>query len=43
MVAVKNGWLLVAVGGGRKIMPGCGWSWVVVAKLWLVVAGRGWS
>ena len=40
MVAVKNGWLLVVVGGGAKIMPGWGWSWVVVAKLWLVVAGR---
>ena len=31
-------------------MAGCGWSWVVVAKFWLIVgcgskimAGRGWS
>ena len=38
------------MGTGSKIMAGCEWSWVVVAKLWLVMAGggkvmagRGWS
>ena len=30
-------------GGGDEIMPGRGWSWVVAAKLWLVVASRRWS
>ena len=29
-----------AVGGGTKTIVGCQWSWVVVAKLWLVVDGR---
>ena len=35
----------VVVGRGwrRKIRAGRGCSWVVVAKLWLVVDGRGWS
>ena len=30
-----------AVGGGSETVVGCRWSWVVVAKLWLVVDGRG--
>ena len=37
------------MGGGGKIMAGCGWSWVVGMKLWMVIgggskimAGRGW-
>ena len=38
------------VGGSGEMMGGCGWSWVVEVKLWLVVGGggklmpsRGWS
>ena len=38
------------MGSGGEIMAGrgwwrqnCGWSCVVVTKLWLVVDGRGWS
>ena len=41
-------WSWVFVGGG-KIKAGCGWSWVLGVKLWLVVGGdrelmpgRGW-
>lgn len=30
------------MGGDSKIMAGLGWSWVVAAKLWLVVGGCGW-
>ena len=40
MVAVKL-WLLVGV--GDEIMAVRGWSWLVAAKLWAVVGGRGWS
>ena len=31
---MKNGWLMVVVGGGDKIMAGRGWSWMtwVVAR-----------
>ena len=32
----------MVVGGGGKIMAGCEWSWVMVAKLWLVKTGRRW-
>ena len=27
------------MGGRGEIMAGCGWSWVVGVKLWLVVGG----
>ena len=30
------------MGGGGKIMTVRRWSWVVAAKLWLVVDARGW-
>ena len=30
------------MGGGGEITAGCGWSWVLAAKLWLVVSGHGW-
>ena len=33
-------WL--AVGGGRYILAGGGWCWVVVDIFWLVVGGGGW-
>ena len=33
----------MVVGGGSEIIAALGWSWVVAAKLWLVVGGRGWS
>ena len=29
-----------AVGRGRETMAGCGWLWVVLVKLWLVVDRR---
>ena len=29
------------VGGSGEMMGGCGWSWVVEVKLWLVVGGGG--
>ena len=32
----------MVVDGDRKIMAGRGSSWVVTAKLWLVVGGLGW-
>ena len=38
-----GGEIMAVVGGGGEMMAGCGWSWVVAAKLWLVVSGRGWS
>ena len=31
------------VSGDGEIMTGRGWFWVVAAKLWLIVSGRGWS
>ena len=41
VVAVNNCFEVV-MGGGGKIIAGCMWLWVVVAKLWLVVGGRQW-
>ena len=35
--------IMLIVGGGGKIMPGREWQWEVATKLWLVVAGCGWS
>ena len=35
--------LWLVVGGGAEIMGGGGWSWVVAARLWLVVNGHSWS
>ena len=34
---------LMVVGGGGEIICGRGLSWLMAAKLWLVVGGRGWS
>ena len=34
---------LMVVGGWGEIVCGRGLSWLVAAKLWLVVSGRGWS
>ena len=31
----------MVVGGHGEIMAGCGWSWVVTVKLWLVVGVGG--
>ena len=43
----RGGGKIMPVMGGRgwrrKIRAGRRCSWVVVAKLWLVVDGRGWS
>ena len=43
----RGGGKIMPVVGGRgwrrKIRAGRGCSWVVVAKLWLVVDGHGWS
>ena len=48
MAGCRWSWVVVIklwpiVGDGSEIMPGRGLSCVVAAKLWLVVAGRGWS
>ena len=31
----------MVVDGGSEIMAGCGWSWVIGVKLWLVFGGGG--
>ena len=35
--------LSLFMGSGDLIMVDRGWSWLVAAKLWLVVGGCGWS
>ena len=31
----------MVMGGGDESMTGRGWQWVMAAKLWLAVGGRG--
>ena len=31
------------MGGCSEVIVSLGWSWMVAAKLWLVVGGGGWS
>ena len=35
--------LWLVMGGGSEIKPGCEWSWVMAANLWLVMGSCGWS
>ena len=35
--------LWLVVGDGSKIMAFCGCLWVMMAKLWLIMGGCGWS